>query len=115
LRAELTRRSAGSYRVRGANRPDRLVQDDGTGGQVTIDTAGTAFDTVVGVCDGTTSNPIACVDDVQLGVSRDARMLQAAVTIPTQAGHIYLIQAGGFDSGGQPIGGDVGTLVLTRR
>lgn len=87
----------------------------GSGAPVTIDTAGTAFDTVIGVYDGNTSNEIACVDDVQQGISRDARTIQAAVTFTAQAGHTYLIQIGGFDNQTQPVGGEYGTLVISRR
>ena len=73
---------------------------EGTGGDVTIDTAGSDFDTVVGVYtdDGSGLVPIGCVDDVD--------SLQARITIPTEAGVTYWIQAGGF-------AGQSGTLVLT--
>ena len=72
---------------------------EGTGGDVTIDTAGSDFDTIVGVYtdDGGALTPIGCVDDVD--------SLQARITVPTDAGVTYWIQAGGF-------GGESGTLVL---
>jgi len=73
---------------------------EGTGGEVTIDTAGSDFDTIVGVYtdDGGALMPIGCVDDVD--------SLQARITLWTDSGVTYWIQAGGF-------GGASGTLVLT--
>jgi hypothetical protein len=72
----------------------------GTGSDVTVDTAGSTFDTVVGVY----------VDDdgtlVQVGCNDDEETLQARLTVPTDAGVTYYVQAGGF-------GGQTGTLVLT--
>jgi hypothetical protein len=69
----------------------------GTGEEVTIDTAGSTFDTIVGVYDEDL-NLIACNDDVDT--------LQARLTVGTVAGETYLVPAGGFD-------GDTGTLVRT--
>jgi hypothetical protein len=78
---------------------------DGTGGEVTIDTAGSAFDTVVGVYvlgeEG--YSQIGCVDDVQVGP--DEWSLQAAITVGTDAGTAYYLQVGGF-------GGETGQLEL---
>ena len=73
---------------------------EGTGGDVTIDTAGSDYDTVLGVYtdDGGGLVPIGCVDDVD--------SLQARITISTEAGVTYYVQAGGLF-------GDSGTLVLT--
>lgn len=73
----------------------------GTGGDVTVDTAGSDFDTVLGIYtdDGSGLTQVACVDDTVEG-------LQAAVTIGTDAGVTYFVQAGGFDT-------STGTLVLT--
>jgi len=73
---------------------------EGTGGDVLVDTAGSDFDTVLGVytLEGDTFVQVGCVDDVD--------SLQARITIPTEAGVTYYVQAGGF-------GGDSGTLVLT--
>lgn len=72
----------------------------GTGSDVTVDTAGSSFDTVVGVY----------VDEggtlVQVGCNDDEETLQARLTVPTDAGVTYFVQAGGF-------GGQTGTLVLT--
>ena len=73
----------------------------GTGNPVTVDTAGSDFDTVLAVY---TSNgaggftPVAngCDDDVP--VQPFGRTLQAAVTIPTVAGTSYYVQIGGFPS-----------------
>ena len=71
----------------------------GTGDPVTIDTAGSDFDTVVAVytADGSggfTPVPDACVDDVPLDPT--GRTLQAAVTFDTVAGTVYYVQIGGF-------------------
>lgn len=78
----------------------------GTGGQVTIDTAGSTFDTVLAVYTGSPGSftQVACVDDVL-----DPRFsLQAKATIPTSAGTTYWVQAGGF-------GGDSGHLEVQVR
>jgi hypothetical protein len=73
---------------------------EGTGGDVTVDTAGSSFDTVVGVYTHDSGGlvPIGCVDNVD--------SLQARMTIPTDAGVTYYVQAGG-------IFGDSGSLVLS--
>ena len=71
----------------------------GTGGPVTVDTAGSDYDTVVAVYTadgggGFTPVPGACLDDVLLdpiGVT-----LQSAVTFDTVAGTSYYVQIGGF-------------------
>ncbi len=73
----------------------------GTGGDVTVDTAGSDFDTIVGIY----------VDDggdgiVNIGCVDDDESLQARITVATDAGVTYYIQAGGF-------AGAAGTLVLT--
>jgi hypothetical protein len=72
----------------------------GTGSDVTLDTAGSNFDTVVGVY----------VDDggslAQVGCNDDDESLQARLTVPTEAGVTYYVQVGGF-------GGESGSLVLT--
>ncbi len=70
----------------------------GTGSPMTVDTAGSDFDTVAAVytSSGTTLRPVpnGCVDDTPtLPVGRT---LQAAVTIPTVTGTTYLVQIGGF-------------------
>jgi len=67
---------------------------------VTVYTAGSDYDTVVGVYTDAGGGlvSIGCVDDVD--------SLQARITIPTETGITYFIQAGGF-------GGSSGTLVLT--
>jgi hypothetical protein len=65
---------------------------EGTGGPVTTDSAGSNFDTVIGVC-GAELNQIACVDDV---VDEPGFSLQAAATIDTAEGASYLVQVGGF-------------------
>lgn len=78
---------------------------EGTGGEVTIDTAGSNFDTVLAVyrLDGTELTEVACIDDVfgePLGVA-----FQAALTLETVEGATYYIQVGGFDE--RIFGGDV--------
>ena len=73
----------------------------GTGSPVTVDTAGSDFDTVVAIYvdDEGALTQVGCVDDTE-------ESLEAQITIPTEAGVTYWIQAGGF-------GGESGTLVLT--
>ncbi|MBA3236437.1 MAG: hypothetical protein H0T59_10700 [Chloroflexi bacterium] len=68
----------------------------GTGGPVTIDTAGSNFDTVLAVYvrDGADFIEVACNDDV-LGDPVGATY-QAAVTLETEVGTTYLIQVGGY-------------------
>lgn len=73
----------------------------GTGGPITVDTAGSDFDTVVAVytADGSggyTPVPDACVDDVP--VQPIGRTLQSAVTWDSVAGTVYYVQIGGFPS-----------------
>ena len=65
---------------------------EGTGGQVTVDTVGSDFDTALGVYSASL-DPLGCVDDVD--------SLQARITVDTVVGVTYLVQAGGFaaDSG----------------
>jgi hypothetical protein len=69
----------------------------GTGGNVTVDTAGSDFDTVVAVYAGAADagSTVACVDDVPLDPF--GRTLQAAATFPTTVGTTYWIQIGGLD------------------
>lgn len=66
----------------------------GTGEEVTVSTAGSDFDTIVGVYQvvGDELVQVACVDDV----FDPEFSLQATVTIATEAGATYLIQAGGY-------------------
>jgi hypothetical protein len=69
----------------------------GTGGAITVDTAGSDFDTVAGayVSDGSGGfTNITCVDDVALDPI--GRTLQSAVTFPTAVGTTYYVQIGGF-------------------
>jgi hypothetical protein len=75
----------------------------GTGDPVTIDTAGSNFDTLIGVYEGDLDSlsEIACDDDVfsaPIGSS-----YQAAVTFDTVDGVVYHVQVGGFMN---PFGGD---------
>jgi hypothetical protein len=75
----------------------------GTGGPVTVDSAGSDFDTIVGVYTGSPGSltQVGCVDDV---FDPDFS-LQARITIDTVAGVTYYVQAGGF-------GGSTGRLQL---
>jgi hypothetical protein len=77
----------------------------GTGGEVTVDTSGSTFDTIVGIYRfveaRSVMEPQACVDDVD-------GSLQARITVPTQTGVIYSIQVGGFD-------GQSGTVIVELR
>lgn len=78
----------------------------GTGGPVTVDTAGSDYDTTIGVytadgAGGWVPLPDGCVEDVELdpvGVT-----WQAAVTFPTVIGTWYYLQFGGYP-GVQPYG-----------
>ena len=72
----------------------------GTGGEVTLDPAGSDFDTVIAVYtrEGDTFTEVACIDDDD--------DLQGALTFATDAGVTYWVQVGGFF-------GDFGTLTLT--
>ena len=71
----------------------------GTGAPITIDTAGSDFDTVLAVYvqedlgAGPVMTEVACNDDVPLTVGRS---LQASVTVDGTAGVTYWIQAGGW-------------------
>lgn len=69
----------------------------GTGGDVTIDTAGSDFDTIVGVyvLDGGAFEQVGCVDDV-FDPETEEGSLQARITVATEAGQTYYVQAGGF-------------------
>jgi hypothetical protein len=71
----------------------------GTGDPITIDTAGSDYDTVIAVytADGSggfTPVPDACVDDIFLDPF--GRSLQAAVTFDSVAGTTYYVQIGGY-------------------
>jgi hypothetical protein len=59
---------------------------------MTVDTAGSSFNTVLGVYDrkGDTLVEIACVDDLV------GETLQARVTFATEPGEVYLVQVGGY-------------------
>jgi hypothetical protein len=78
----------------------------GTGGPVTVDTAGSDYDTTVAVytadgAEGWAPLPNGCVEDVELepvGVT-----WQAAVTFQTEVGTWYYVQLGGYP-GDQPYG-----------
>ena len=79
----------------------------GTGGDVTVDSAGSDFDTIIGVYvpnDGGFAQ-VGCVDDV-FDPETEEGSLQSRVTVATIAGQTYYIQAGGF-------GDSAGTLLLS--
>lgn len=64
-------------------------------GQVTIDTLGSAFDTLLSVhsaCPGTTANQLACNDDENL----NAGILTSKITLFVQQGQMYFIRISGF-------------------
>jgi hypothetical protein len=78
----------------------------GTGGPITVDTAGSDYDTVIAVYTADGSGgfdpvPDACVDDVPLDPV--GRTLQAAVTWDSVLGTTYYVQIGGFPQS-QPYG-----------
>lgn len=69
----------------------------GTGSEITVDSAGSDFDTVAAayVSDGGGSlAEVACEDDVPLDPI--GRTLQSAITFPTTNGTTYWVQIGGF-------------------
>ena len=65
----------------------------GTGDAVTIDTAGSNFDTVIAVYDDEFVE-LACNDDVEFGPV--GFTFQAALTIDTFEDATYYVQAGGY-------------------
>jgi hypothetical protein len=65
----------------------------GTGEAVTVDTAGSNFDTVVAVYDEELTE-LACIDDVEF--EPVGATFQAALTVDTVEGATYYVQAGGF-------------------
>jgi hypothetical protein len=69
---------------------------EGTGGPITIDTAGSNIDTLIAVYvpDGDGFLEVACIDDVfgdPIGIT-----FQAALTIETEGDQTYFVQVGGF-------------------
>jgi hypothetical protein len=78
----------------------------GTGGEVTVSTSASDFDTIVGVYQLVEGElvQVACVDDVH----EPDFSLQAEVAISTEIGATYYIQAGGY-------GGSTGRLVVSLR
>ena len=68
---------------------------EGTGGSITVDTAGSTFDTMVAVyvADGdAVGAQVGCVDDVDEG-------LEARITFDTASDTSYFVQTGGFGGG----------------
>ena len=63
----------------------------GTGEQITLDTAGSSFDTVIGVYVGQELTEVACNDE-----SETATPHQASLTFDTEPGVTYLVQIGGY-------------------
>jgi hypothetical protein len=80
----------------------------GTGSPITIDTAGSGFDTVVAVYTGSSFTEVACDDDVFF--QGFPFSVQAKVTFDTVAGATYLVQVGGFGSQDIGIDPEFGTL-----
>jgi len=85
---------------------------EGTGGPISIDTAGSNIDTVLAVYqpDGDGFLEVACIDDVfgdPIGIT-----FQAALTIDTVEGETYYVQVGGFDARFQGGNVEVGRLRL---
>lgn len=69
----------------------------GTGSPITVDTAGSNFDTLIAVYLPTDPGfeEIACVDDVEF--EPIGATFQAAVTFDTEVGQTYYVQIGGYD------------------
>ncbi|HEY8636431.1 MAG TPA: hypothetical protein VIL81_04130 [Candidatus Limnocylindrales bacterium] len=84
----------------------------GTDAPVTIDTAGSNFDTVVGVFerDGADFTEIACDDDVTF--QPVGSTFQAALTFGTVAGRTYYVEVGGFQNFFRPDDPEFGLLTL---
>ena len=84
----------------------------GTGAPVTVDTAGSNFDTVLGVFerDGADFTEIACDDDVSF--QPVGSTYQAALTFGTVAGHTYWVEVGGFQNFFRPDDPQFGRLSL---
>ena len=84
----------------------------GTGAPVTIDTAGSNFDTVIGVFerDGADYTELACNDDVFF--EPVGSTYQAALTFDTVAGQTYYIEVGGFQNFFDPDNPEFGLLKL---
>jgi hypothetical protein len=77
-------------------------------GIVTVDTAGSTFDTVLGVYTGTAVNSLTVIaqqDDVVPGTVRTS-----TITFNATAGTTYKIAVDGYNNGGA--GGDVGSVTL---
>jgi hypothetical protein len=85
---------------------------EGTGDPVTIDTSGSNFDTVVAVytLDGDTWTEVGCEDDQ--GDAQNPISLQAKLTVPTEAGVTYYVQAGGYRFVFDPESAQAGRLRL---
>lgn len=65
-------------------------------GQVTVDTIGSSYDTLLSVhsgCPGTEGNQIACNDDINVGMGN----LDSRVTVFVQQGQQYWIRVSGFN------------------
>ncbi len=82
----------------------------GTGRPVTLDTAGSRFDTVLAVYVQQSGRlrQVACADDVDPGFPYPRSTLQARVAVPTVKGRVYRVQVGGTFA-------DYGRLVLAAR
>ena len=89
---------------------------EGTGSPVTIDTAGSAIDTLIGVFVPTDAGfeEIACIDDVEfepVGVT-----YQAALTFDTEEGVTYYVEVGGyFNPFDDPVAAEKGRIRIRVR
>jgi hypothetical protein len=63
----------------------------GTGEPITLDTAGSSFDTVIGVYVGEELTEVACNDEAETATPHQARL-----TFDTEPGVTYLVQVGGY-------------------
>jgi len=78
-------------------------------GNVTFDTIGSDFDTVLAVYSGTTLSTLGTAIAHNDDRSQTPHEITSLVTFPATQGTIYRIEVGGFDNGG---GGDIGGIKL---
>ena len=81
-------------------------------GNVTFTTAGSGYDTVLGIYSGASVNTLAVIaqnDDIP-DVAGQPHQVTSSVTFSVAAGNVYRIAVDGFNNGGD--GGDMGPLKL---
>ncbi|HEY3024869.1 MAG TPA: NF038122 family metalloprotease [Pyrinomonadaceae bacterium] len=81
-------------------------------GSVTFTTAGSGYDTVLGIYSGTSVNTLTLIgknDDIP-DVPGQPHQVTSSVTFPASAGTVYRIAVDGYNNGGS--GGDMGPLKL---